>query len=383
MPVYPYEDGRGRRRWRVVYDVAPHPDGRRRTTTKRGFATRREAVAFEDEQRGRRSAGELPTPTERTTVAAYLEAWVAGISVKPTTLASYRTAIRSWLVPYIGGVRLDRLTPEAIDACYRALEREGGRGGRPLSAKTVRTAHIVLHAALRDAVERGRLRQNPASLAHPPTVQQAESGAARRIWTAEQLRTWLDGIAGDRLHGAWLLLATTGLRRGELAGMPWDAVDLDGARVEVRQQLTVVDNRPVLLPHAKTARGRREFALDPETVKGLRGLRAVQARERLAYGAAYQDHGLVVCWEDGSLMHPARLWERLQASARRLGLPRITVHGLRHSYATAALRAGVSPEVLAARLGHADVATTLRIYAHVRREDDVEAAERAARWITG
>src|SRR5690606_6559774 len=144
------------------------------------------------------------------------------------------------------------------------------------------------------------------------TVQQAESGAARRIWTAEQLRTWLDGIAGDRLHGAWLLLATTGLRRGELAGMPWDAVDLDGARVEVRQQLTVVDNRPVLLPHAKTARGRRGFALDPETVKGLRGLRAVQARERLAYGAAYQDHGLVVCWEDGSLMHPARLWERLQ-----------------------------------------------------------------------
>jgi integrase len=98
----------------------------------------------------------------------------------------------------------------------------------------------------------------------------------------------------------------------------------------------------------------------------------------MAAGLAWVDSERVVTAEDGSQLRPSRLSHVFAARARTLGLPAIGVQGLRHTYATAALRAGVSPEVLSKRLGHADVAITLGIYAHVLENDDRAAAELAA-----
>jgi integrase len=102
---------------------------------------------------------------------------------------------------------------------------------------------------------------------------------------------------------AWRLAASTGLRRGELLGLRWQDVDLDAGRVSIRQTLTTVGNK-VAFGEPKTARGKRNLAIDRVTIGALRSWRARQAQERIAFGQAWQDTSLVFCREDGSLIHP-------------------------------------------------------------------------------
>lgn len=110
----------------------------------------------------------------------------------------------------------------------------------------------------------------------------------------------------------------------------------------------------------------------------LRAWKARQSEERLAAGPTYTDDGLVFSDVIGVALRPRSVSRWFTNSADLADLPRIGVHGLRHTYATAALRAGVPVKVVSTRLGHADIATTLSIYAHVLMGDDHEAAERAA-----
>jgi integrase len=133
----------------------------------------------------------------------------------------------------------------------------------------------------------------------------------------------------------------------------------------------------------KTARGRRAFALDPATVAALKAHRKRQAAERLAWAGAYTDSGLVFTREDGTLIDPRWLTKQFTHLAKAAGLPRLSLHGLRHSYASNALRAGVPVEVVSGRIGHAQVSTTLDIYVSTHQAQDAEAAERVAAVILG
>ncbi|MBW3578521.1 MAG: site-specific integrase [Actinobacteria bacterium] len=378
-----YDTKRGRR-WQVVYDLPPGADGRRRQAKRRGFATRRDAQA---ELRKALAAADEGRHVDHSpqTLADYLRAWLAGVAVKPTTLENYRTCAEAYAIPRLGGVKLQALTAEHIDALYRDLERSGRRDGGPLAPKSVRHVHTMLRRALQVAVERGHVVRNVADLAHPPSRTATRSKAARdKAWPAEQVRTFLAHVQGDRLYALWYLIATTGLRRGEALGLRWSDLDLDGGRLRVAQTVTVADKRPVWSTDGKTGSAERTIALDTSTVAVLRGHRKGQLAERLAEGlSARPDRGLVFCWEDGRPIHPDRASTWFLRHCRALGLPEIGVHGLRHSYATAALRAGVSPHVVSKRLGHASVAITLDVYAHVFVGDDESAAEVAAAAILG
>lgn len=128
---------------------------------------------------------------------------------------------------------------------------------------------------------------------------------------------------------------------------------------------TLVDGpgRPQL-SEPKTDHGRRNVALDPETVAALRAHRKAQAAEKLALGPAYQDQGLVFCREDGAPIWPRTFSRRFELFAKAAGLPRIRFHDLRHTHATLALAAGVHPKVVQERLGHATIAITLDTYSH-------------------
>jgi integrase len=189
-------------------------------------------------------------------------------------------------------------------------------------------------------------------------------------------------VREDDLYAFWLLVTTTGMRRGELAGLRWADVDLEAGRLSVRQPRVVVANMPQA-SEPKTARGRRSLALDPVTVAALRRHRARQLEHKLAVGARYQDSGLVFTWLDGSPIHPLRFSRWFEQHARRAGLPRIRLHDLRHSYASAALAAGVPAKVISERLGHATIAVTMDIYSHVLPGLDREAADTVARLILG
>lgn len=366
-------------RWRIVYDLPPDPEtGERRQTTKRGFATEKAADRALRKILGAVEEDSYVAP-DRITVADYLRRWLEGWQGRETTRARYRQSIDCHLIPHLGGIRLQALTADDLDRCYRSLERSGGRGGRPLKPKTVRNAHGTLRTALEDAVRRRYIIRNVADDARPPKIQDTELV----IWTATQVRRFLAHVRDDRLYALWIMLSTTGMRRGESLGLRWEDVDLDAGKVRIHRQLTVVDGRPTFAEHPKSKKSRRTLALDVQTIQALRDHRKRQMSERMAAGPAWQETGLVFTFEDGRLIHPQNPTKWLGKYAAALGLPHGGPHLLRHTYATLALRAGVPLRVVSERLGHANVSITLSTYTHVLADDDAEAAEQAAAAILG
>jgi integrase len=297
--------------------------------------------------------------------------WLPSVAsqVRATTLGGYRHNVRAYIVPRLGDIPLQRLTTARVGAFYGELVASGGQKGRPLSPKTVRYVHTTLRRALRDAVADGLVVRNVAAQARPPRARRVEM----HTWTAAEVGIFLASVREDRLYAAWLLLATLGLRRGELLGLRWPDVDLTSGRIAIRHTLVMVDGKPVMA-EPKTAKGRRSLTLAPQVLEALRVHRARQAAERLSWGADYTDSGLVVTTEDGRPMHPEWLSGLLVRQARRAGLPQIRLHDLRHSVASILLAQGVHPKVVSEQLGHATIALTLDTYSHVIPSLQQEAA---------
>ena len=278
--------------------------------------------------------------------------------------------------PGWGDIELQRLTPSNLSAFYRTLLTDARRDGQGLAPKTVRNIHAMLHRALKDAVRLGYLVRNVADAITPPRGASPEM----QIWTPEQLRTFLAHARQDRLYALWLLVATTGMRRAELAGLRWVDIDLDGARLSPRRPRVVV-NYAVHESEPKTRMGKRSLALDPATLAALQEHQAQQEQERTEVGSAWMDSGLVFTRPDGSPIHPDLITDWFRRLARNAGLPPIRLHDVRHSYATAALAAGVPAKVVSERLGHATIAITLDVYSHVIPGMDAQAANDVASLI--
>jgi integrase len=199
-----------------------------------------------------------------------------------------------------------------------------------------------------------------------------------RTWSREELRSFLSTVREDRLYAAWVLLATTGVRRGELLGVRWSDIDFDTGQVAIRQTLSSVGGK-ITFSTPKTAKSRRNIPLDPVTVEALRFHLHAQEKERVTWAEIYTDLDLVFCREDGSILRPDTITRRFHELSKGAGVPQIRLNDVRHSYASLGLSAGTHPKVMAERLGHATVGITLDTYSHVapalvrRAADDVAA----------
>jgi integrase len=181
-------------------------------------------------------------------------------------------------------------------------------------------------------------------------------------------------VGADRLFPLWRLAATTGLRRGELLGLTWLALDLEGGTLRVDQQL-IPTRGGVTFGPPKSKRSRRTVALDADTVQALRQHQDAQRVERALAGDAYQDADLIFADELGGSIYPQRLTEAFLRHRKAAGLTSGTLHVLWHTHATLALTNGVPLHVVAARLGDRPE-TLLRNYAHLLPQSDVQAASR-------
>jgi integrase len=371
-------------RWYFWVELDRDPDGRRHQLSRGGFRTRKEAERAYAEARDEIRRGNFVMPA-KTTVATFLVGeWLPAIraSIRPSTHDHYSKMVDGYVVPRIGSRQLGALTPGQLNTLYADLLVDGRRlsGSRSpgLSPKTVRHVHTLLHKAFSDAVRWGSLSRNPADRAEPPRPRTPEM----KVWDVAQLRGFLSHVQADRLGPVWLLMATTGMRRGEVVGLRWSDVDLDGARISIVQTHVLV-NRRVIVSEPKTLKGRRSVALDPATVGALRQLRRRQLEERLAQGEFWTDTGLVAIHEDGTPINPRLFSSWFAQHARAAGLPPIRLHDLRHSYATAALAAGIPAKIVSERLGHANISITLDTYSHVLPNMQEKAAEQVAQLILG
>ncbi len=371
--------------WFFVVDIGAA--GERKQTRRRGFPTKKAAQAELTRILNSLEQRTYVAPKRQTLATFLTDTWLPAIehTIKPATFESYRRNVRLHVAGrLIGRRQLQQVEPGDLNALYAQLLK-GDQEHRALSPRSVAYIATILHRAFRDAVRWQALVRNPADSADPP---RPSAKPDMRIWRAHELAAFLGGAAGDRLAGAWWLLATTGMRRGEVLGLRWVDVDLDAGRLSVRRTLITTDVERKGEPGyawgtPKTAKGRRDVALDPATVAALRAHRARQLEERLALGAGYSDGDLVVCLVDGQPMHPKRLSYYFEQATKRLGLPRIRLHDLRHTHATLALEAGVHPRVVQERLGHANVSITLDTYSHVNLDMQAAAAARVAALVAG
>jgi integrase len=367
-----------------VVSIKDPQTGERKRQWLGGFPRRRDAERAITEVLDSIDRSAYVPPTKQTLEQYLTGEWLPAIkaTIRPSTWDSYRRNIENHILPRIGSVVLSKVTAPNLNAFYAGLletGRKDRRGG--LSAKTVRYIHTTLHRAFRDAVRWGKLSRNPANLADPPK-QRATRTAEINAWSAEEARGFLAYCRDDRLAACYLLALTTGMRRGELLGLRWADIDLDGGHLSIRQTVVSVGYE-VRLSEPKTDRSRRTLAIDPATVAALRAHHDRQAQERAAWGPAWVETGLVFTRENGEGVHPQLLSDAFDRHVKASGLRRVRFHDLRHTYATLALDSGMKPWDLSDRLGHSSVAFTLNVYRHAIKATQDQAAAAAAVFILG
>lgn len=378
---------RGAPTWTIKYDLPRDPmTDRRRCKMQAGFRTRNDAQRALNEVIGKLNKGTYVENMGRT-FGEWLREWLsaAKVDLRASTIPGYENAVESHLVPKLGDVPLQKLTGQQLTAIYAELLKDGHQqreGG--LSPRTVRFIHTVARRALQDAVDARLIEWNPASGAKPPKTKTAQEAArrARRFWSGDEVRCFLDSICDHRLQGALHLAATTGMRRGEVLGLRWCDLDLDEARLTVEQ--TLLAPRYVLtFSEPKTGHGRRSIDLDSETVAVLRAHRKRQAAEQLAFGPDYAESELVFRTETGSPVTPHLFTLAFKKAVKTAKLPPIRLHDLRHSHVALLAKAGVPAKVIQERLGHHSAGFTLDNYGGTFPSQHREAAERFAQTLGG
>lgn len=368
--------------WYVVIEDKDPATGRRKRRWHSGYRTKREAQAACNELAVAMQRGEYLAPSKQT-VGDFVEEWLDTIraTVRVSTLEKYSRDLRTHVVPHIGFVPMTKLDGPALNRLWSTLAETGKRPSRPggdrtgLSHKSIENVAMTLHRLLKDAVRWGRIARNPADMADPP--KRTATHREIRAWNVETLRTFLEVTRDDNLFALWLFLATSGVRRGEALGLRWLDVDLDMARARITQTVISISWK-VHFGQPKTAAGRRPIALDPMTVGVMRDHRKRMLELRLLVGDGFVDQGLVFCHPDGSPLHPERVYQAFQRALKKHDLPVISIHGLRHTWATIALEQGVHPRVVQERLGHSNIAVTLQTYSHVLPTMHDEAAATVA-----
>jgi integrase len=367
----PHLGERGHGSWYLAIELSVGPDGRRRRVRLGGYAARAAAQA---------ALGRLGTPRGRArcsvagcTTGQWLVAWLAGRqSLRASARRSYQHHLDTYLLPRIGTIPLAMLTAADLRVMFTAIGRQRPPTGAPLSAATLARIRATLRAALNAAIREGLISANPARLVElPPAVRPhpvvwtvpreaawRESGVrpAVAVWTAEQTARFLAVICREPLYPCYHLMAVSGLRRGEAAGLRWCDIDFAGATLTVSRQLQETGRGLVVLP-PKSVASNRVLALDPWTLQVLATHRGRQLPAPC--------DGYVFARPGGRPYTPGYLTRRFIRLIRREGLPPIRLRDLRHGAATLALAGGADLKMIQAMLGHASIILTADTYTSV------------------
>ncbi len=314
-------------------------------------------------------AGTLPDPTNAT-VAEYVRQWLDSTHEQsPKTLERYAELAERQIIPHLGAHELQKLAPEHVQQWHGTLLKSG------LAPRTVGHAHRVLQLVLACAAKNGTIARNAAAVHKPPKVEQTEI----EILSPAQAEDVLTKLDGHKLFPIASLALDTGMRRGEVLGLQWGDVDLDGGTVRVERSVEETKAGLRIKP-PKTKRGRRNITLPPETVTMLRAHKVETMKLRLALGMGnIASETLVFSTVDGALLSPDNLsrdWRRVSAAKK---MPRVSFHALRHTHASVLIRAGVDILTISRRLGHSKPSVTLDTYGHLIEGSDKAAAEAISR----
>jgi integrase len=250
--------------------------------------------------------------------------------------------------------------------------------GAGLAPKTVKNVHRMLHRAFADAVAWEYVISNPTEHTSLPREQRRTSRTRPKPWTVDELTAWLRLALSDRFAAMWLLAATTGMRRSELAGVDRELLDLDARTLAIEDTRVVVAGYTIESDGKSNARV-RTISLDDYTVALLRAFLATLDEEQEAFGGGYDtSHGKLMRYPDGRALHADTITRRFNRLVDLAGVRRIRLHDVRHTYATLSLDSGVHAKIVSDRIGHAHEGVTVAIYGHRSTGHDRDAAELVA-----
>lgn len=303
-------------------------------------------------------------------VEDYLAEWLEEYrpSVSKSTYEGYESYLRLRIIPFFQNLHLKvrEVTGDEINAFYQAMHREGLKG------TTAQRYHALLHRAFKMAVKRRIIPANPVEQADRPRSEPFIAG----YYNSEEIKELLRVSANDELHLVIALTAYYGLRRSEVLGLKWSAVDFAEKKIHIWHKVLDEKDGPHGYDVMKTKSSQRSLALIPVVEKMLLAERERQAEMKRAFGKGYcRDYEDYVCVDAlGKLYRPNYVSDHFAVILKQNGLRHIRFHDLRHSCASLLLSLGRPMKEIQDWLGHSDMNTTANIYSHLDSHSKIACA---------
>jgi integrase len=314
---------------------------------------------------------------EEILLGDWLDIWMKKYKsndLKLTTYERYRMIIENHIKPTLGDIPLSELTTDLIQGLLNEKQKVGARLDEKegkLNPATIKKIKTILKGALNQAVKDPTISisSNPAVATTTPAV----SHKVINILTPEDQDRFIEVLQGTRFASLFILALGTGMRKGELLALKWDDVDFEKRTITISKTLTLVRNQTTLenylhVGEPKTEAGNRVIPVFPFVISSLKAHFDKQQMEKEKAGTNYNDCGFVFCTYTGNHLQPRNVIRSFVQLIDQSGIRRIPFHGLRHTFATRALEAGIPAKVVQTMLGHKDVKTTLNIYTHLLNE---------------
>ncbi len=318
----------------------------------------------------KKAQGALVRPVHMS-LDQWLDTWMQEVVIPnraETTAYGYRKIIDNHLSPALGNIPLQDLSPNDLQHYYAMLMQKKG-----LSPNTVRRHHDLLSAALHAAIRQDLISRCPTERVEPPHVVYKET----RFYTAENLKKLYQLVEGHWLETVVHLAGSLGLRREEICGLRWNSVDFQARKIHIREARTAAGAK-VIDKETKNRSSTRVLHMGDDIYHLLRQERRRQNEKRLSMGADWPNSGMVAVDKRGKPFSPNSLSMSFTRFIRNSGLPPLTLHGLRHTFATVASTQGAPLFDIGKALGHSTPATTGKIYTHLADQLHTDTLARVA-----
>lgn len=293
----------------------------------------------------------------------------------PSTYKRYCRMLETRLLPYFGHFYINKIKPTDIMKFYDLLEKDtqlvrkkgnnGSKTKKPLSGKTILEHHRLLRAMLHRAVYWQLIVSNPAERVQPPKAKKPK----RRSYDDEQTKILLENlekltVEDTKYKVAIILTIFTGVRLGELMGLEWQDVDFRNGIISINRSSQYLSDMGVFTKVPKTESSIREIAIPEFIISLLEEYKLWYEEQKSIYGELWTNSDRLFVQADGKPMHPSTISKWFVKYVGQIGLPVINFHGLRHTNASLLVAQNVDIAVVSARLGHAQISTTLDFYVH-------------------
>lgn len=373
------------KRWYYYFD-AGIVDGKRKKVERVGGNTKKEALDSLRKALNEFECGYIEP--KKMSLGDYLIDWLETYvkeNKKINTYYRYRSIIYNNIIPSIGGLLLKEIHPIHIENML-SNEKKKGLGGASLQ-----TIYAVINSSLNRAMKLKMINDNPCRFVDRPKRQKFVANTLT-LDDINELYSVLDETKyNDYIFKLALkMVLELGLRRGELAGLTWDNLDIDNNLIKVENNL-IYSNGHVLMDSTKTKDSDRIIYISDDLINLLKSHKKIQNENKLKYGSYYEKnifngigYDFIITWEKGNYLHPNHYTTKFKRILSKTKIDKhMRFHDLRHTNATLLLSQGVDFKVIQERLGHGDINTTLNIYSHVNKEMQKNASEKLTNLFNG